>query len=59
MVSSSDLKRGDELDVHVDTVSELRADAADFIVTDEQQVFDHGERFFEAKRTYRIPRELV
>jgi putative CocE/NonD family hydrolase len=59
VVCGSDLKRGHELDVHVDTVSELRADAADFIVTDEQRVFDHGEPFFETKRTYRIPRDLV
>ena len=43
----------------VDTVGELRADARDFIVTDEQQVYDHGEQIFERKRTYRLPRDLV
>jgi uncharacterized protein len=55
----SDLKRGDELDVHVDTYSELRADATDFIVTDEQHVYERGAEVFERRRTYRIPRDLV
>jgi hypothetical protein len=59
IVSHSDLIRGAELEVTVDTVGELRADARDFIVTDEQQVYDHGEQIFERKRTYRLPRDLV
>ena len=58
-VARSDLIRGDELDVHVDTVSELRADAADFIVADEQHVYERGEQVFEMRRTYRIARDLV
>lgn len=58
-VSRSDLVRGDEFDVHVDTVSELRADAADFIVRDEQRVFDHGAEVFARERECRIPRDLV
>ena len=45
--------------MRVDTVSELRADAHEFIVTDEQRVYDHGEQIFEKQRTYRIPRDLV
>ena len=57
--SHSDLVRGAELEVHIDTVSELRADARDFIVADEQHVYDHGEQVFENRRTYRIPRDLV
>ena len=57
--SHSDLVRGAELEVRVDTVSELRADARDFIVADEQHVYDHGEQVFENRRTYRIPRDLV
>ena len=59
IVSHSDLIRGAELEVRVDTVSELRADARDFIVADEQHVYDHGEQIFERRRTRRIPRDLV
>ncbi len=55
----SDLIGDAELDVRVDTTSELRADARDFVVTDEQHVYDHGEQIFEKKHTQRIPRDLV
>ena len=57
--SHSDLIRGAELEVRIDTLSELRADAHDFIVADEQHVYDHGEQIFEKRRTHRIPRDLV
>ena len=45
--------------MRIDTLSELRADAHDFIVADEQHVYDHGEQIFEKRRTHRIPRDLV
>jgi len=57
--SHSELIRGAELEVRIDTLSELRADAHDFIVADEQHVYDHGEQIFEKRRTHRIPRDLV
>ncbi len=45
--------------MRVETACELRADARDFVVTDEQHVYDHGEQVFEKTRTYRIPRDLA
>ena len=58
-MSTSDLMRGDELDVHVETVSEMRCRRARFVVTDEQHVFEHGDEVFSRTRETRIPRDLV
>jgi hypothetical protein len=57
--SSSDLVRGEALDVHVETVSELRCDATDFILRDEQHVCEHGEEVFVLDAERRIPRDHV
>ena len=51
----SDLVRGAELEVRVDTLSELRASADEFLLTDEQRAYDHGELVFETQRRRRIP----
>ncbi|HMK93391.1 MAG TPA: peptidase S15, partial [Thermoleophilia bacterium] len=55
----SDLKRGAELDVRVETVSELRADATHFELVDDQVAYDHGEEFYRRRDTRRVPRDLV
>jgi len=55
----SDLQRGAGLDVRIDTLSELRCDADQFVLTDEQRAYDHGELVFETQRRRRIPRDLV
>jgi len=55
----SELIRGPELDVRVETVCELRADEHDFVITDEQHAYDHGEQVFECRRSRRIARDLV
>ncbi len=55
----SDLRRGTELEVRVDTLGELRASADEFVLTDEQRAYDHGELIHEAARKHRIPRDLV
>ncbi|HUK76232.1 MAG TPA: CocE/NonD family hydrolase [Thermoleophilia bacterium] len=55
----SDLVRGAELEVRIDTLSELRSSADEFVLTDEQRAYDHGELVFEAQRRRRIPRDLV
>jgi putative CocE/NonD family hydrolase len=56
--SRSELVRDAELEVRIDTVSELRADARDFIITDEQHAYDHGAQVFESRHTRRVARDL-
>jgi len=58
-VATSELKRGEELDVRVETESELRADATTFTIVDRQVVYDHGEEFFRDETTHSVPRDLV
>jgi len=55
----SELQRGAELDVRVETRGELRASADEFLLTDEQRAYDHGELVHEAAHERRIPRDLV
>ncbi len=55
----SDLLRGAELEVQVETAGELRASADEFVLSDEQRVYDHGELIHEAAHERRIPRDLV
>ena len=55
----TELKHGDELDVRVETVSELRADATHFEITDDQVVYDHGDEVHRRRDTHRVPRDLV
>jgi len=55
----SDLQRGAELDVRIDTLSELRASADEFLLRDEQRAYDHGELVHETQSEQRIPRDLV
>ena len=55
----SDLVRDTELDVRVDTLSELRCSADEFVLSDEQRAYDHGELVFETQRRRRLPRDLA
>ncbi len=55
----SDLMHGAELEVRIVTLSELRASVDEFVLTDEQRAYDHGELVFETQRRRRIPRDLV
>ena len=59
LTARSDLVRGAELDAHVETDCELRADGASFIITNRQRVLDHGEVVFDKTWERRIPRDLV
>jgi len=58
LVARSDLQRGELVDVHIDTDSEMRSDGADFIVRSEQHVLDHGKEIFSRIWETTIPRDL-
>jgi hypothetical protein len=55
----SDLLRGAQLEVRIDTLNEMRASADEFLLTEEQRAYDHGELVYETAREHRIPRDLV
>jgi hypothetical protein len=55
----SELVRGSELDVSVETDCEMRCDRGTFYLTSRQRVFDRGEEFFSCAREKAIPRDLV
>ena len=58
-VGSSDLRRGDDLDAHVDSVCLMRSDRTNFYLTSEIKVLDHGREFFSRTWEKTIPRDLV
>ena len=58
-VGSSDLRRGDDLDAHVDSVCLMHSDRENFYLTSEIKVLDHGREFFSRTWEKTIPRDLV
>jgi putative CocE/NonD family hydrolase len=58
LVAKSVLKRGDSLDVQIDTDCELRSDRENFYVTNTQHVLEHGAEVFARTSQRTIPRDL-
>jgi hypothetical protein len=58
-VGASDLRRGADLDVHIESVCVMRSDLENFYLSSEIKVLDGGREFFSRSWEKTIPRDLV